>query len=43
MLYTDNLFISQSVIQDTCLPGCPGGPLRPGGPCLVSPKQELYN
>lgn len=35
------LSISLPVMQDTCLPGSPAGPLRPGGPCLLSPKQEL--
>jgi len=26
----------------TCLPGSPAGPLRPGGPCLISPSWELH-
>lgn len=42
VLYADDLllYLSVCVMPDTCLPGSPGGPLRPGGPCLVSPEQQ---
>lgn len=37
------LLMCLSLMWDPSLPGCPGGPLRPGGPCLVSPEEELQH